>query len=577
MRGAGQLSTPSAGLSGYLAAGLPNVTDLTPAPVTLRLRLPVLATLIGTLTLAVGAQRRPVAPAAPPIPASERPRLVVLITVDQLRPDYLTRWDRQFTGAFRRLLDESAFYTHAVHDHAITETAPGHASTLSGRFPYSTGIAENSAGVNTSDAPLVGSRGAGASPYRFLGTTLADWMTAADPQTRVLSVSRKDRGAILPIGRGIYPVFWYTPDSGRFVTSSWYADSLPTWVQEFNAEQRVTTRYAGRTWDLLLPETEYPEADSVEAESAGQGFTFPHQLARDETAAQNGIIGQPWMDELTLDLAWRGVRTLDLGAGPQTDLLAVSLSTTDAVGHRWGPDSRELHDQILRLDRVLGTFLDSLIALRGRENIVIALTSDHGVAPVPEVRSTWGDNSRATRVLRADFDPVFHRISQKVILSRIPADAFTFDFPTLSVDRSKVGSRTRELRTVARSFAAEARKVPGVLRADVVDDLILADTVKDVIARRWAHMFRPGGDALVVITLRPFNYSGTGVASHGSPHDYDARVPLIFWGRHFRHFADSSTARVVDLAPTLAHLLGVTPLERLDGHVLVRTFVLQPD
>ena len=523
------------------------------------------------------AQRRPSAPVAPAIPAAERPKLVVLITVDQLRPDYLTRWDAQLTGGLRRLLDEGAFYSHALQDHSITETAPGHAVTLSGRFPYSTGIASNSAGVDSPDWPLVGSEGPGASPYRFRGTTFADWMTAADTRTRVLSVSRKDRGAILPVGSGKHSVFWYAQASGRFVTRTWYADSLPTWVQEFNAEDRVARRYAGRSWDLLLPEAAYPEADSVEQESAGQGFTFPHALANDATAAQSGIIGQPSMDELTLDFAWKGVRALDLGGGSQTDLLAISLSTTDAVGHRWGPDSRELHDQVLRLDRVLGVFLDSLIALRGKENIAIALTSDHGVAPIPEFRSSWGDNSRATRISREDFDPAFTRVSEKVILSRIPADAFTFDFPTLNVDRSKVGLRTRELRTVARSFAAEVRKIPSVLRADVVDDLVLADTVRDAIARRWLHTFRPGGEELVVITLRPFNYGGSNIAAHGTPHDYDALVPLILWGRHFRHFADSSAVRVVDLAPTLAHLLGVAPLQRLDGHVLARTFVPLPD
>lgn len=542
-----------------------------------RLAAPCLLVL-GVLASPACAQRRPAAPTAlPTISAAERPRLVVFITIDQLRPDYLTRWNAQFTGAFRRLIDEGAFYTRALQDHAITETAPGHASTLSGRFPYSTGIASNSAGVNTPDAPLIGSDGTGASPFRFRGTTLADWMASADPRTRVLSVSRKDRGAILPIGRAKFPVFWYAPQSGRFVTSRWYDDSLPAWVQAFNAEDRVTTRYAGRRWDLLLPEAEYPEPDSVPEESAGQGFRFPHELPRVDFAVRTGIIGHPWMDELTLDFAWRGVRALDLGGGPQTDLLAVSLSTTDAIGHRYGPDSRELHDQVLRVDRALGAFLDSLIALRGRENIAIALTSDHGVAPIPELRSNWGDNSRAARIQRSDFDPVFDRVSQTVIRSRIPADAFSFDFPTLNVDRSKVGERRRELRTVARAFAAEVRRVPGVLRADVIDDLTLADTVRDAIARRWLHMFRPGGEELVAITLDPFNYIGTAIASHGTPHDYDARVPVLFWGRHFRHVTDTTSARVVDIAPTLAHLLGVRPLERLDGVVLARAFVPTPE
>lgn len=536
----------------------------------------LVALLLALLAVPACGQRRPVAPAAAPPPtvaAAQRPKLVLFITVDQLRPDYLTHWHDQLTGGFRRLMDEGTFYVHGVHDHGVTETAPGHASTLSGRFPYSTGIASNSAGVNTSTFPLVGSTGTGAAPFRFQGTTLADWMVAADPRTRVLSVSRKDRGAILPIGRGKFPVYWYAPRTGRFVTSTWYADSLPTWVQEFNAEDRVVQRYAGRQWDLLLNASQYPEPDSVPLESAGQGFVFPHVLPSDEEAARAGITGQPWMDELTLDFAWRGVRALNLGAGPQTDLLAVSISSTDAVGHRWGPDSRELHDQVLRADRFLGVFLDSVIALRGRENVAIVLTADHGVGPIPGVQSIWGDNSGGERIPLSSFDPIFDRVSEVVIRSRIPADAFTFDFPTLNVDRTKVGDRTRELRTVARAFAAEVRRMPGVMRADVIDDLTLADTTKDVIARRWLHMFRPGGEELVAITLDPYSTPYTGAGNHGTPHDYDARVPMIFWGRNFRVATDSGTARVVDIAPTLAHLLGIPPLERLDGVILGRTFV----
>ena len=540
-------------------------------------RLTLVALLLSVLAAPACGQRRPGAPAASPppaaVPAAQRPKLVLVITVDQLRPEYLTRWHDQMTGGLRRLMDEGTFYVEGVHDHAVTLTAPGHASTLSGRFPYSTGIASNSAGVNTPDAPLVGSGGTGASPYRFQGTTLADWMQSADPRTKVLSVSRKDRGAILPIGRGKWPVYWYAPQSGNFVTSTWYADSLPTWVQAFNAEDRVVQRYGGRAWNLLLNASQYPEPDSVPLESGGQGFTFPYALPADPSAARTGIQGQPWMDEMTLDFAWRGVRAMNLGGGPQTDLLAISLSSTDGVGHRWGPDSRELHDQVLRVDRFLGVFLDSLIALRGRENIAIVLTSDHGVSPVPGVVSTFGDNSKGVRMGLADFGPVFDRVSQVVIRSRIPADAFTFDFPTLNVDRRKVGTRTRELRTVARAFAAEVRRMPEVMRADVIDDLTLADTTKDVIARRWLHMFRPGGEELVAITLTPFSTPSSSIADHGTPHDYDAKVPVIFWGRNFRAATDSGSARVVDIAPTLAHLLGIQPLERLDGVILGRTFV----
>ena len=515
--------------------------------------------------------------AAPATTAAQKPRLIVFVTVDQLRPDYLVRWHDQLSGGLRRMMDEGAFAPQGVHDHAITETAPGHAATLSGRFPYSTGIASNSAGVNTSTAPLVGGDGPGASPFRFNGTTLGDWMRAADPRTRTLSVSRKDRGAILPAGRAKQPVFWYAHSVGGFVTSNWYADSLPAWVRAFNAEDRVMAKYAGQVWMPLLPESAYPEADSTLGEVSSGEVHFPHVMPDDTLRARNLLVGFPWMDELTLDFAWRGLREMDLGAGPQTDLLMVSLSTTDAIGHRWGPDSRELHDQVLRVDRLLGAFLDSVVALRGKDHVVFALTGDHGVAPNPEVKSTWGDNAKAVRVFRDAFDPALAAAAPLVQKGKLDPAAFSFDGQTLEVDRKLTAGKEKEVLAVARAFAREARRAKGVQRVDVIDDLARADTTKDVIARRWLHMFRPGGEVVAAITLEPFSYFGRGnTATHGSPHDYDARVPVIFWGAPFQHGLVRGQARVVDIAPTLAQLLGITPLEKLDGHVLRQVFRTAP-
>lgn len=541
------------------------------------LRLAVLVSMLVAPAATARTQAAAEAQVATQAAATDKPALVVLLTIDQMRPDYLIRWRHQLSGGLRRLVDEGAFFTQGVHDHGITETAPGHASTLSGRFPYSTGIASNAAGVNTNDAPLVDAEGVGASPFRFQGTTLADWMTAAEPRTKVLSVSRKDRGAILPVGRAKHTVLWYAQRSGAFTTSSWYADTLPSWVQAFNAERPVATRYANKHWTLLLPDSMYPEPDSVPLESAGQGFTFPHEMAAAPEIANQMVIAMPWMDELTLDLAWRGVRAMDLGGGEQTDLLAVSLSTMDAVGHRWGPDSRELHDFVLRLDRMLAPFLDSLTALRGAGRVAVALTSDHGVAPVIGVASTWGDNAKATRMAPDALTPAFNRLVPIARRGDLPLDAFGFDFPEFTVDRSRTVGKSGAVRNVARAFKREAERVPGVLRVDVIDDLARADTVKDDIARRWLHMFRPGGSTIAVITLDPYNYPGGGVASHGSPHDYDARVPIIFWGPRFAATQDAGRARVVDIAPTLARLLGVEPLETLDGVVLDRAFVAQPE
>src|SRR5829696_7820415 len=220
------------------------------------------------------------APAAAQAPA---PKLLVFITVDQLRPDYFTRWPGQLTGGLARLWDGGAVFTNAHQDHAVTETAPGHASTMSGRFPRSTGIVSNIYGVSDPQTRLIGAEGLGASPFRFRGSVLTDWMRVKDPRTRAISVSRKDRGAILPLGRAHQTVLWYA-GNGTFTTSSYYADTLPAWVRRFN-DRRLPQAQAGRAWTLLLPEARYPERDSVMAESGGRGVTFPHVVPADPVLA----------------------------------------------------------------------------------------------------------------------------------------------------------------------------------------------------------------------------------------------------------------------------------------------------
>src|SRR5438552_10069519 len=185
-----------------------------------------------------------------------RPRLVVVITVDQLRPDYLDRYRSQLTGGLGRLLRQGAYFADAYQDHAVTGTAPGHSTILSGRWPAHTGIISNVIGVSDSSAPLLDVPGPGASPARFRGTAFFDWLKAAEPSARALSVSRKDRGAILPVGRAKQQVYWY--QGGSFTTSRYYANSLPAWVRAFNA-RRIRSRPSGRAWTLLLPASAYPE------------------------------------------------------------------------------------------------------------------------------------------------------------------------------------------------------------------------------------------------------------------------------------------------------------------------------
>lgn len=500
--------------------------------------------------------------------AAERPTLVVFVTIDQMRADYYARFKPQLTGGLKRLYAGGAYFKNGFQDHAITETAPGHASVLSGRFPVHTGITANAKGVGTASAPLVGgATELGASPFRFKGTTLTDWMRAADPSTRFLSVSRKDRGAILPIGHAKGGVYWWSGSAGIFTTSTYYADTLPSWVQSFNARKGYAA-YAGKTWDLLLPAGNYEEPDTVWEESGGADFVFPHPFPSDLAAVAKGFGNYPMMDSLTLAFALQGLQEKQLGANARrTDLLAISLSTTDAVGHKYGPDSREIHDQILRLDRYLGAFLDSLFTLRDQRRIVIALSGDHGVTPYPEVHSGRYPNQKAKRV---SLVTQVTALNASLMAAGVPSDAWAFDeavffvLNAASFDGARVNADS-----VASAFAAALRKVPGVMRADMFTSFAKADLAKDKIARRWLNMFAPGGAAKMAVTLTPYSYwESTNYATHGMPHDPDAGVPVVFWGAGVRPGAFADVVRTVDMAPTLAAILGIKPTEKLDGVVL---------
>jgi arylsulfatase A-like enzyme len=303
---------------------------------------------------------------------------------------------------------------------------------------------------------------------------------------------------------------------------------------------------------------------------------FPHVIPTDSAHISTPVVESPMMDSLVLALALRGVRAMELGAASdRVDHLSVSLSSTDAVGHRWGPDSRELHDQILRVDRYLGAFMDSLYALRGRDRVIFAMTADHGVTPIPEVASRFEANTGAKRVPSAAFRPAL--TGARALLRAAGADttAVRWEDLTFYLDRNKLKGIAIDTAQLAASFLAAVREVPGVLRADALSVLAKADTSTDAIARRWLRMFRPGIDpfpgvsVLGVVTLQPLYYYGSSLqATHGSPHDADARVPIAFLGTPFRQGRYGNKANVVDIAPTLAAILGITPLDRLDGRVL---------
>ena len=525
-------------------------------------------TLLIVLCLAVRAEAQGPATArdagtggAPPPP----PSLIVLITIDQFRADYIDRFSSQLTGGLARV-SHGAWFTNAHHDHAITETAPGHATLLSGRFPRSTGIMANRIGVDDDAAPLLDTPGVpgGASPRRFHGTTLVDWLAAKDPRSRTLSVSMKDRGAILPVGRSRADVYWYYPD-GRFTTSRYYRDSLPDWVKRFNARE-LPQRFAGKSWTPLLPDSDYAEPDSVSVEMRGSNFLFPHRAPADSFSAASWVRASPWMDQITLQFALDGVRALSLGDGARTDLLAVSLSATDLIGHGFGPDSKEMHDNVLRLDRNFGAFLDSLFKLRDSSRVAIVLTGDHGIGTIPELVA----RSVKPTPVRVDVSTLDAMLRRLLAAAKIDSNLVELDRQIVLADRNALGMRQPGLDSVLTAFASQARTLPGVARVDRFQDLLRGDTINDPIARRWAHQFPAQGNVQLVITLTPFSIFSGLVATHGAPYDYDTHVPVIFYGKWFQPGRYPEFVRTVDIAPTLAQIAEVIPSEKLDGVVLRR-------
>ena len=501
-----------------------------------------------------------------PGPAGQPPSLVVLITIDGFRAGNLEKFGPQLTGGLARLVNGGAWFTNAHQDHAITETAPGHASLLSGRFPRSTGIAANRVGVADAQSPLLGTSGLlGASPHRFQGTALFDWIHQKDNRSRALSVSSKDRGAILPIGKAKEQVYWY-PGDGAFTTSRYYRDSLPEWVTRFN-DRHLPQTYAGKDWVLLRADSAYHERDSVSIEGAGNDFMFPHHTPAEPARAANWIRATPFIDEVTVAFALEGVNAMKLGAGPATDLLAISLSATDAVNHRLGPDSREAHDQVLRTDKVIGVLLDSLYRMRDSLRIVVVLAADHGFTTIPELVP---DNV-SPHPFRTNLDDALQAARVQLRALKVDTLALDVDQQIVLVDRPAFDRVKGSFKAVVDQFIKNARQTPGIRRIDRLEALRGKDTLSDPIARRWVHQFGPGTNVELVATLDPGSlWTSLLVATHGSPYDIDSHIPMIFYGPGFATGRLNEFVRSVDIAPTLARRLNIKPSEPLDGVLLVR-------
>ena len=525
------------------------------------------------------------APAAPPAaaPARRTPALVVLLVVDQFRADYINQYGGEWTRGLRRLIDSGAYFRQAAYPYASTETCPGHATVATGALPRSHGIVANGwydratqrSIVCTTDLAKPVAIGGG-DAYESHGPGLLRLPTLADELrnqsatgAHVVSLSLKARAAIAMAGHGGDTVAWLE-DAGTWATSTSYGGSVLTKADAFVRAHSIERDY-DRIWNLLRPAATYAFSDNGAAEQAPDGWTtkFPHSLSR--PAGPDRIFVDNWRrtpfsDEYLGQMAIALGK--DLGRGAGTDMLAISFSATDYVGHRFGPRSQEVQDTLARLDVTIGTLLDALDASVGRGRYVVALTGDHGVAPIPEQQTPFGID--AGRVVVADVQSAIEAALKGTIGSG----------PVFMTGSTEAGNNSSDVYFTADTLA-KLQATPSARRA--VTDAV--ERVAGIAKAYWASEAQsagPGsapdlrsiaqsysadrsGDLLIV--TKPYWVPGSGGTGHGTAYAYDQRVPVVLSGFGIRAGRYDESATPADIAPTLAHLVGIT-LPRADGRVL---------
>ncbi len=502
---------------------------------------------------------------------------MVLIVVDQLRGDLLNRYDTILKGGFRRLRDEGYRFSRATVDHAVTLTAPGLVTLATGTHPSRHGIVDASfyegppgarrlvAALAGDSGPIVGGRGEpGVSPRRILERTLPEWLAASDPAARVVVLGSGEASAAYLAGAFRGDVFWYSPIAGGYVTSAYYRKEAPEWLNTFQRDKLPRLQEDSNPWVEQVPEEgkamAFPDLMSFEAD--GIHVVFPHRMESEAAPEGDGGAGlggwlarTPDLDKATLQLAGEAIEALGMGKREGTDLLLLELSQVEAIGRRFGPFSLEQLDGLLKLDRELGSFLSRLERQAGGGRVLVALTSSHGVANVPEHERERGRAGRRLSVeqARAALDPVRH------------AAAGPGGTPSLAEQQA---ARLGRL-----DFIAEAM-TPGILTSGGSCDEFTALYRNSYRADR-VPVFpfgalgaeAPATEGIVARLTRE-TLIGSDAAAGGSPYEYDRWVPLIFWGAGVPRGMSDQRARTVDLAPTLGWLAGVPVPPGRDGRPL---------
>lgn len=515
----------------------------------------------------------------------QRPKLVVGIVIDQMRWDYLYRFYNLYKpdGGFKRLLNQGFSCENTLIPYIPTFTACGHTSIYTGSVPAIDGITGNdwwdydlgkyayctqddnvkTVGSNTVEGKM--------SPRNLLVTTIGDELRlATNFHSKVIGIALKDRAAILPAGHSANGAYWYDDSTGNWITSSYYMNDLPGWVKEFNAKKLVNSYYE-KNWNTLYPLGAYtqstPDVEPYEYRPFGANVTgFPYDLTQFIGKNYGAIHVVPYGNTFTFDMAKATINGEKLGSDSATDMLTISLSTPDYIGHTFGPNSVEAEDDFLRLDKDIGDFLNFLDKEAGKGNYLLFLTADHGVANVPAF-------------LKQHNIPAGNVDDQKIAdqLNSLLKDKFRVDNMVIGILNDQV---FLDHNALASAHQADQKKVydqiieflmkqPGIYRAfalDALNEVTLNSTIKE----RVTNGYYPARSGDVQIIFQPQWIAGflPGGTTHGVWNPYDSHIPLIWYGWNIQPGKTTRQVNMTDIAPTIASLLHIQMPGGSVGHVI---------
>lgn len=503
--------------------------------------------------------------------AQQRPKLVVGVVVDQMKMEYIYRFSEDFSAnGFRRFMDDGFVFHNMQYNYMPTSTGPGHASIYTGTTPAIHGIVGNnwfdkSIGKSrycTDDASVnilgVGKAEEGKmSPINLEVTTVTDELRlATNFKGKVVGVSIKDRGSILPAGHFANWAFWLS-DSGSFISSTFYGKELPKWVVDFN-EKKNYEKYLNNDWTLFKPESTYNESitDDNDYEELLFGSTkpvFPYDLKT--MYAKNGakvIKSTPFGNDILADFAKATIENEKMGSDDVTDFLTVSFSSTDYIGHLMGPRSREIQDTYLRLDETIADFLNFLDKKVGKDNYLIFLTSDHAAA---ENQYFLKDNKYSIEPV--EYIQFINKLKEFSITSYGSDLVLNFSSYNLFFDKQKIKDNKLDLDSVKKAFKEFLMTQPRVKRVYTEDEILGASSADFYLN----HIFRgydpkQNGD-LVILEKTGYSLRDGRGTSHGSPYNYDTHVPLLFYGWNISKGESFDRKEITQIAPTIAQKIKI--------------------